>query len=295
MIETLGSRLKDKRKELNLTIEEVVEKTKLHPGMIREIEEGNLDKINPTYLKGFIRIYASFLGVDIGNALSEVSGLTTQKNNIVKRRKPQITPASSQKFTPTTLQKEKAVPIIPEGTNVDIAAKRKTDKVLPVKVRKVTLPAQFKKVIGFSLLVIIILCGVTLLGKFAVNKVGVLVKDRKAARERKEVIPDKVNLPKAVNTPKVTHEVVPQDIDVALTVKKNCFLRVKVDGKLLFEGILRKGAVETWKGRKEIEFKMSDGSAVYLEVNGKPIPSLTSMNKPVKSLKITPSGISVDK
>ncbi len=86
-----------------------------------------------------------------------------------------------------------------------------------------------------------------------------------------------------------------KDITVSLTAKKKCFIRVVVDGKLLFEGALSQGAVESWKGTKKIEFKISDGSAVYLEVNGKPLPSLTSIRKSIKSLVITPSGISVDK
>jgi uncharacterized protein (DUF58 family) len=89
--------------------------------------------------------------------------------------------------------------------------------------------------------------------------------------------------------------VVSNEVVVSLTVKRRCFLRVKADGKLLFEGILKQGMVETWRADKELEFKISDGSAVYLEVNGKKIPQLTSMRKPIKSLKITPAGISVVK
>jgi len=68
-----------------------------------------------------------------------------------------------------------------------------------------------------------------------------------------------------------------------------------VDGKLLFDGQLAEGAIETWRGDKEIEMKIRDGSAIALEVNGKDIPTLTSLRKPIKSLKITPSGIVIDK
>ena len=86
-----------------------------------------------------------------------------------------------------------------------------------------------------------------------------------------------------------------EGVEATLTAKKKCFLKVIVDGKLLFKGILRKGARETWKADKEIELKIRDGSAITLEVNGRLIPILTSLRKPIKSLKITPSGIVVDK
>jgi len=86
-----------------------------------------------------------------------------------------------------------------------------------------------------------------------------------------------------------------EELVATLTAKKNCFLKVMVDGKLLFDGQLAEGAIETWRGDKEIEMKIRDGSAIALEVNGKDIPTLTSLRKPIKSLKITPSGIVIDK
>ncbi|MFA6282382.1 MAG: DUF4115 domain-containing protein, partial [Candidatus Omnitrophota bacterium] len=86
-----------------------------------------------------------------------------------------------------------------------------------------------------------------------------------------------------------------KDVIASLSIKKECYVRVKVDGKVMFEGVLKKGVSETWKGRKEIEFKISDGSSVYLEVNGKALPSLTSAHKSIKSLKITSSGVAVSK
>jgi len=74
MIKELCSKLKEKRIELGYSIDYVVDKTKLHPSMIRDIEEGNLSSENPTYVRGFIRIYASFLKVDLGSALEEIGG-----------------------------------------------------------------------------------------------------------------------------------------------------------------------------------------------------------------------------
>ena len=84
MIHEICNKLREKRKELGYSLEHTVEKTKLHPSMIRDIESGNLSNINPIYLKGFLKIYAAFLGVDATKALEEIS---TQPQLSKKHRK----------------------------------------------------------------------------------------------------------------------------------------------------------------------------------------------------------------
>ncbi|UCC94992.1 MAG: DUF4115 domain-containing protein [Candidatus Omnitrophota bacterium] len=247
MIKEICFKLREKRKELGYTLEEAVEKTKLHPSVIRDIEDGNLDNINPTYLKGFIKIYAAFLDVDAQEALGELSVPQAPK---VQRK----------------IRKE-------ESYVTKIAKFTKIKKPIPPKV---------KQFIVFSLLGIVLFFMLISAGRFVVKKISSVVR-RPPKKEKKTQIKP------------ITPQFSSDEIAVSLTAKRDCFLRVKVDKKVLFEGILKKGAVETWKAEKVIEFKISDGSSVYIEVNGTPLPPLTSMRKPIKSLKITPSGVSVDK
>jgi transcriptional regulator with XRE-family HTH domain len=232
MIEELCSKLKEKRKELGYTIEEVVEKTKLHPSAIRDIEEGNLNNINLTYLKGFIKIYASFLGVDAGRDLEEITTKVVIKKEPVQR------------------------------------------KIMP------TFTPKIKKNIIFIIIFIFLLVA----GLIFVNRV------RKLFSVKEAVVKIEGETPPLPSLSADNYRVV-----TAVKAKRSCFLKVKVDGKLLFEGILTAGMVETWKGKKEIELKISDGSAVSLEVNGKMLPPLTSLRQPIESVKITPTGISVEK
>ena len=79
MIKEICHKLSEKRKELGYDIEYAVDKTKLHPSVIRDIESGNLANINSAYTKGFMKIYASFLGVDLGNSLEEISLSTVEE------------------------------------------------------------------------------------------------------------------------------------------------------------------------------------------------------------------------
>ncbi|MCB1082465.1 MAG: helix-turn-helix domain-containing protein [Chlamydiia bacterium] len=61
----LGELLKTKRKELNLSLKEVENATSIRSSHLESIEEGKEDAfLSPVYMLGFMRQYASFLGMD---------------------------------------------------------------------------------------------------------------------------------------------------------------------------------------------------------------------------------------
>jgi cytoskeletal protein RodZ len=242
--EELFKKIAERRKELALSLEEVVEKTKLYPSVIRDIEAGNLENINPAYRKGFVRIYASFLGISASDALDKISSVSVVKKETRTARNIENRPKISLK-----------VPF---------------------------LSPQIKKIIILAAIALLVFWTLSSTVSFISKRISRLPK--KATRqEQKE--------PPAVF---VSHAKT-KEVVVSLTAKRTCFLTVKVDGRVLFAGQLAKGSVETWRAVKEIELKISDGSAVYLEVNSKGIPPLTTSHKAIKSLKITASGISVIK
>jgi cytoskeleton protein RodZ len=68
-MEGIGERLKRKREEMGLSIEQAAEATKFRPELIEAVEEGRPGLFNaPVYQDGFIRGYARMLGLD-GDAL----------------------------------------------------------------------------------------------------------------------------------------------------------------------------------------------------------------------------------
>jgi len=73
LINEICQKIKDRRKELGYSLEYTVERTKLYPSVIRDIEEGRLENINSAYIKGFLKIYAAFLNVDLENCLEEIT------------------------------------------------------------------------------------------------------------------------------------------------------------------------------------------------------------------------------
>lgn len=62
---TIGQSFKDKREEMNLSLKEVENATSIRAAYIEAIEGGMGEKfLAPVYVVGFIKQYATFLGVD---------------------------------------------------------------------------------------------------------------------------------------------------------------------------------------------------------------------------------------
>ncbi len=68
----IGLKLKEKREETGVSINEVAEDLKLRPSQIVSIEEGKIEDFKDVfYLKYFIRDYAKYLGLDSEKLVDE--------------------------------------------------------------------------------------------------------------------------------------------------------------------------------------------------------------------------------
>ncbi|MDD4294880.1 MAG: DUF4115 domain-containing protein [Candidatus Omnitrophica bacterium] len=271
MIEDICAKFKQKRIDLGYGIEETVEKTKLHPMVIRDIEDGRLTNISSAYLKGFIRIYAQFLKIDPNILLDELKNLEPpkpQKNKLIVNKARE--------------KKEK------EKKEREAARKRPSININIVK----PLAAIILIIFAAWLIWILIFGFFGFIGKLFTHK-----KPEPVSVQEQEVVSEPENI--EVRAEKIEKKVLQKEnsapITLSVTAKRKCFIKVKIDGSVVYQGILKKGFIETWEAEKKIEMSISDGSSLYLEVNGKNLPALTTMKKAIKNLVITPTGIFVDK
>ncbi len=240
MIESLCKKIKEKRRELGYSLEEVVKKTKLHPSVIKDIENCNLDKITPIFVKGFIKIYAAFLGVELKDELSQIK---TTSDSQFKRPQKKREPGQGRVF---------------KFFSGLLAALSK----IPLSVRKNILFAA----------VALIIFWLGFLGiRFSFRKVLTFFRSRPKVEE-KELIKDK--------EPELPLERRLDTVRASLTVERDCFIRAFVDGEIIFEGVLKRGEVKSWQAQEELELEIRDGSAVRLEVDGEAIPRLSSLRQP---------------
>ncbi len=64
-INRVGEVLKERRQEINLSLKEVENMTSIRMTHLKAIEDGDINQvIAPVYAQGFVRQYASFLGLD---------------------------------------------------------------------------------------------------------------------------------------------------------------------------------------------------------------------------------------
>ena len=63
---TVAQQLRQAREAKNLTVEQVVEITKIRTDHLRALEEGNFDVFSaPVYIRGFVRSYSTLLKLDV--------------------------------------------------------------------------------------------------------------------------------------------------------------------------------------------------------------------------------------
>ena len=75
-IKKLGDFFKSKRKKLNFSLKDVENATSIRISHLESIEEGREDSfLSSVYMLGFIRQYASFLGMDPDKVLEDYPGV----------------------------------------------------------------------------------------------------------------------------------------------------------------------------------------------------------------------------
>ena len=83
----LGNIFKRARENLNLSVDEVCEKTRMHPTVVKDIENGVFDRLGKLYIKGFLKKYSTLLSLDYANILQKYESVDA------------ITPAPEFEFT----------------------------------------------------------------------------------------------------------------------------------------------------------------------------------------------------
>lgn len=71
-LQEVGEMFRSRRRELNLSLKEVENSTSIRMSNLQAIEEGRLSElISPVYAQGFVKQYATFLGVDGEKVIQE--------------------------------------------------------------------------------------------------------------------------------------------------------------------------------------------------------------------------------
>jgi cytoskeletal protein RodZ len=257
---THNSLLKTTREAKGLTLDIVHEATKIPLDALKAIEEGySVRMLTPFYYRGFLKIYAEFLGLDPVEVLSRYE---------VQKPKPVAAPSSRfDGSTGSPLGQSKREIFSPKNRSMMVRAAGIVLAV--VVVLKVGGCAVYNTLYAFK--------------KHPAIRSAAAVKKIQRAEEpaasRSQII-------KIQNGAKVS---------LAVRVPRNTWIRVKTDDKIVFEGRMKKGTMENWSAREQIEISGKNINELDLEVNGRHIGPLGGTERGAKRVVITKEGLTVKK
>jgi cytoskeletal protein RodZ len=269
-MESQGARLKQVRLEKGLSLDEVHEKTKIHPSVLKAIEEENLANLNPVYMKGFLKLYCKFLGVDPAEVIPNYS------------------------------EPRPTVRLGRSGVEVPVSKAESSSAGVSLKGPAKPLPW---KLIG---VVFAVIAGIFLLVQFALflgQRRQVMSSRPKASspaalREKKAVSALPVKKEKAASQESAVKAAAQEEkpaamVRVTVRAKQDCYVQVKNDGQAVFQGILKRGRFESWSAKEKLELVLGNANAVSLEVNGRAIPPFGGRSSGRKNVVITKEGVTV--
>lgn len=269
-METIGAKLKKVRLEKGLTLEEVHKQTKIHLNVLKAIEEESLVNFSPVYIKGFLKIYCNFLGINPSDYITKEKQIQAPLKTVSEEKKPGLPPI-------------KILPLDPG-----------LFKYIRSKIKPVIL----------IIVVLVVVIGLFNLGKFIFLKASHL--SRKSVLPASVVMPkqtrkkevaklQKSKRPVSIPKSQQQEQTVFSGITLGIRAKEDCWMQVKSDGKVIFQNILRKGRFENWRAKEKIEFCLGNAGVVELEVNGKIIPALGRRGQTVKNILLTKDGLSTSR
>ncbi len=263
-VEPVGEKLKKIRQNKGLSLEDVHKKTKIHLNILKAIEGESLTNLSPIYLKGFLKIYCKFLGIDPKECIpdyKEPSGPAIKKGVAVVREE----------------DKPLKTPSFMENASLRLNTLRPNKKL--------------KNIVIFIL--VIAVAGIILakLVKFISTrpKVSPAVAHIQAEREqaKPKVRPQnpavKPHLAEVTKLPKETSG----GISLVIAAKENCLVFIKVDGRVVLHRVLEKGRSDSWKAKEKIELTLGNAAAVELIVNGQRFANLGRRGQQLKNITIT--------
>ena len=295
----LGDTLREAREKQGLTYKDIEKGTSIRALYIEYIEKGEYDELpGDVYTKGFIRSYANFLKLD-ANALVQAftaerhkgaAPAAQQKPAAPKAapEKPQAKKSAAPSVQPAAKSVEKAeksakaetiekdekpveqpaapkqeaaprkAPVQPKATAVKPQPKQQPKKAPASKPAAPRFTAQdFNepkrsngKLIAIVAIVLVVLAGAV----YALS--GSDDSAKKPATQQTQQV--EAPAPKTYD-----------GVEVTATFTADCWLEVKADGKTVYEGTLKKGDSQTWKGTDKVTVRVGDAGAVSFSVNGK--------------------------
>ena len=255
----VGDTLRQARERRGLTIADVAGETSIREAYLEAIEKGNYDELpGDVYAKGFIRNYSKFLQIDGDALLQEYAA----ERNIVKEVQPVDAPQAPEPPKKSIFGRSKARDIVPqEPAKAPEPPKQKTNLFSSGDDYRNRLEREENS--GSRKFMILLAVMVVFLGG-----VYIAFMDDGSENTATKAPAVKTEQQKQESEKKI------EGIEIKAKLLENCWISVKVDGTVAFEGTAEKGKEFTWKGKNTVEITAGNAGGIEITENGKAIGKL---------------------
>jgi cytoskeletal protein RodZ len=231
---------------------------------LRAIEGDSISNLSPIYLKGFIKIYCSYLGLE-GKDFIGQSG---------QPQKPALNATVGR----------------PIGTRIE----KKTSFIKDASIKLVAIKpwVNLKKIIIFAVITVILIF-------IGINLVKFISSRPKRSRLERTKISMSVSAPRVVSSSTPVQTKISKDLaqgfTLGISARGKSWVSAKVDGKLVFHGVLARGRSETWQVKEKVELSLGDAGAVELQVNDQRFVNLGRHGQSLKNVLINKEGLKISR
>lgn len=273
-LKEIGVQLHQTREQQSKSLEEVAAKTFIPLRLLQAIEVGQATVLpEPVFIQGFIRRYGDIVGLD-GIALSKQFSLDSTAATSAKTEQPKVAspqPIKPQPIKPQPVVSEPEFPtakavytptLSPNTTSSDLESESTHSGSSRTSTRFNPLYALY------GIAGILIVGG----GIFLISQIN-----PQSSESLQETAASNVSSPSTPTVPQTEASPVasPQpsavpsdDIEVSINLTEASWLRVTVDGKIQYEGILPQGEQQTWTAKEQVVIRAGNAGAVLASFNG---------------------------
>jgi len=274
-MESTAERLKKKRLEKGLSLEEVQKKTKIHLNILQALEGDSLTHLSPVYLQGFLKIYCKFLGVDPKDFMPGH-----------KEPKPKAAQAPVIKSAPSSDREDKKTAVEPLKFPEFL-------KNASLKLGSFRPSRNLKRGLIFVLVVFVASFGLFKLGKTIASRRQLAAAQSKAQAKKERESVKVTPKPQAQEVKQTSAPARSTEIRMTLKARENCLVALKVDGKTVFHRVLEKGRSESWKAKERMDLSLGNAGVVELQVDGQLFTNLGRRGQALKNIVITKKGLDI--
>lgn len=276
----LGDLLRETREQKNLSLDDVEKGTNIRKLYIKSIEEGNYEKLpGEVFLKGFIKTYGKFLGLDSQKLIEQYKQEKNTPNPAeeinIETKKEEVAPS------PTEENKQQEKNSSTKILNIQQKKENNIPKIDSFSANQEYLQSHKNNSKRNILLVVAILIVI-------IGAVVVFISSQGSSDTKTTTTTETVTVTETENQAKEPEPIV-SGAEVKAVFNEDCWTEVKVDGKVVLSETVKKGNTLTWKGDKQVDVTVGNAGAVDVTFNNQPAGKLGDIGAVVSKSFVAPN------